>query len=52
VRITRIDHEDYYEEIYDPNLPQHHDPGWPEPAHEARRGLTGEVVMWIAPNRG
>src|SRR6516225_3314065 len=50
VRITRIDHEDYYEEIYDPNLPQHDDPGWPEPTHEARRGLAGEVVMWIAPN--
>ena len=50
MRITRIDHEDYYEEIYDPNLPQHDDPGWPEPAPEARRGLAGEVVMWIAPN--
>ena len=50
MRITRIDHEDYYEEIYDPNLPQHDDPGWPEPTHEARRGLAGEVVMWIAPN--
>jgi hypothetical protein len=50
VRITRVDHEDYYEEIYDGTRPQHDDPGWPELADEARRGLAGEVVTWIAPN--
>jgi hypothetical protein len=50
MRITRIDHEDYYEEIYEPNLPQHDDPGWPEPAHEALYGLAGTVVMRLAPD--
>jgi hypothetical protein len=50
MRFTRIDHEDYYEEIYDPSLPQHDDPGWPEPALAAHYGLVGSVVTWVAPN--
>jgi hypothetical protein len=50
MRFTRIDHEDYYEEIYDPTLPQHNEPGWPEPANAAHYGLAGSVVMWTAPN--
>jgi hypothetical protein len=50
MRITRIDHKDYFEEIYDPNLPQHDEPGWPEPALAAHYGLVGSVITWIAPN--
>src|SRR6516162_3106436 len=50
MRFTRIDHGDYYEEIYDPNLPQHDDPGWPEPANAALYGLAGKVVTRLIPN--
>jgi hypothetical protein len=50
MRFTRIDHGDYYEEIYDPNLPQHDDPGWPEPTNAALYGLAGEVVTRLIPN--
>src|SRR6516165_6253564 len=50
MRFTRIDHGDYYEEIYDPNLPQHDDPDWPQPTNAALYGLAGEVVTWLIPN--
>jgi hypothetical protein len=51
MRVTRIDHEDYYEEIYDPNLPQHDEPGWPAVEDVAMQcGLGGSVVFWLAPN--
>jgi hypothetical protein len=50
MKFTRIDHEDYYEEIYDPTLPQHDDPTWPSLANEAFHGLTNKVVFWLVPN--
>jgi hypothetical protein len=50
MRFTRIDHGDYYEEIYEPNLPQHDDPGWPQPTNAALYGLAGQVVTWLIPN--
>jgi hypothetical protein len=50
MRFTRIDHEDYYEEIYDPTLPQHDDPAWPVLEEPAQYGLAGSVVFWLAPD--
>ena len=50
MRFTRIDHGDYYEEIYDPTLPQHDDPGWPALEEPAQYGLAGSVVFWLAPD--
>jgi hypothetical protein len=50
VRFTRVDHELYYEEIYDPNLPQHDDPDWPALEHAAFYGLGGTVVFRLIPN--
>jgi hypothetical protein len=50
MKYTRIEHETYIEEIYNPNLPQHDDPGWPEPTNAALYGLAREVVTWLIPN--
>jgi hypothetical protein len=50
MRYTRIEHEDVIEEIYDPNLPQHDDPGWPSLANEAFYGLADKIVFWLVPN--
>jgi hypothetical protein len=50
MRITRVDHEDYFELIYDGTRPQHDAPGWPEPTNETLHGLAGNVVTRIAPN--
>jgi hypothetical protein len=50
MKFTRIDYGDYYEEIYDPSLPQHDNPEWPEPADVAQRGLPGEVVFRLIPH--
>jgi hypothetical protein len=50
MKFTRVDYGDYYEEIYDPNLPQHDDPAWPEPANAALYGLAGEAVTRLIPN--
>ena len=50
MKYTYIDHGDYYEEIFDPNLSQHDDPSWPEPTNEALYGLAGEVVTRLIPN--
>jgi hypothetical protein len=50
MRYTRIDHKDYYEEIYDPNLPQHDDPAWPALETAAFYGLGGSVVSRLAPD--
>jgi hypothetical protein len=50
MKFTRIDHGDYYEEVYDPDLPQHDDPGWPAPSSAVLHGLAGEVVTRLVPN--
>jgi hypothetical protein len=50
MKFTRIDHEDYYEEIYNPNLPQHDDSQWPSLAFEAFHGLVNDVVFRLVPN--
>ena len=50
MRYTRIEHADYIEEIYNPNLPQHDDPGWPALGNAAEHGLVGSVVFRLAPD--
>jgi Protein of unknown function (DUF3987) len=50
MRYQRVDHEDYYEEIYDPTLPQHDDAKWPALTNGALYGLGGDVVFWLAPD--
>jgi hypothetical protein len=45
MKFTRVDHGDYYEEIYDPALPQHDDPEWPALDDAAQYGLAGSVVF-------
>ena len=50
MKFTRIEHEDYIEEIYDPNLPQHDDPAWPVLEPAALYGLGGSVVFRLAPD--
>jgi hypothetical protein len=50
MRYTRIEHKDYIEEIYNPNLSQHDDPGWPALEEPALYGLGGSVVSWLAPD--
>jgi hypothetical protein len=50
MKFTRVDHEDYYEEIYNPNLPQHDDSRWPSLAFEAFHGLANDVVFRLVPN--
>jgi hypothetical protein len=50
MRYTFIDHGDYTEETYDPNLPQHDDPGWPALDNTALHGLAGEVITRLAPD--
>ena len=50
MRVTRIDYKDYYEEIYDPTLPQHDDPAWPALENAALYGLGGDVVLRLAPD--
>jgi hypothetical protein len=50
MRFTRVDYGDYYEEIYDPTLPQHDDPCWPSLANAAFHGLADKVVFRLVPN--
>jgi hypothetical protein len=50
MKFTRIDHDDYYEEVYEPDLPQHDDPNWPALNDAALHGLTGDVVARLIPN--
>jgi hypothetical protein len=50
MRYQRIEHEDYIEEIYDPNLSQHDDSGWPALESAALHSLGANVVFWLAPD--
>jgi hypothetical protein len=50
VKFSRVDHDDYYEEIYEPDQAQHDDAGWPALNDAALHGLAGKVVTRLIPN--
>jgi hypothetical protein len=51
VRYQRIEHEDYIEEIYDPDAQQSDGPGpWPKLEFDAEHGLAGKIVFHLAPD--